>query len=113
VSMDGSTNTPTYTTKEDKRRFYNSGAWSRIRLEALARDRYECIWCRDKGRVTTKEHVTLEVDHILEIETHPEKALDLENLRVLCRKCHNLRHNRLQFRPQKKVNKWADDESFD
>jgi 5-methylcytosine-specific restriction enzyme A len=116
VSMDGSTHdTPTlsYKTKEEKRRFYNSSRWSKVRLEALARDRYECVWCRDKGRVTTKEHITLEIDHILEIETHPHLALDLDNLRTLCRRCHNKRHNRLQFRPKKKPNKWANDECFD
>lgn len=114
MNMDGSTHdTPTYTTKQDKIRFYNSGDWERIRQQALDRDRHECTWCAARGEVTTKEIMTLEVDHIQEIETHPHLSLDLDNLRTLCRRCHNKRHNRLQFRPTKKVNKWADDESFD
>lgn len=104
---------PQYITKEQKRKLYNSGAWAKLRAEALARDNHECIWCKARGGVTTKQHMTLEVDHIQEIETHPHMALDLDNLRTLCRRCHNKRHNRLQFRQQKKVNKWADDECFD
>ena len=113
MNKDGSTNTPTYQSKEDKRRFYNSGAWARIRQQALDRDRHECIWCRDRGGVTTKEVMTLEVDHIREIEDYPDLALDLDNLRTLCRRCHNKRHGRLQYRPKKKPNKWAEDECFD
>jgi 5-methylcytosine-specific restriction enzyme A len=105
---------PRYKTKKEKKRLYNSAAWQKLRAEALARDNHECIWCKEKGRLTLKQHMTLEIDHILEIETHPERALDLDNLRTLCRRCHNRRHGRLQFREQqqKQEKKW-DDESFD
>jgi 5-methylcytosine-specific restriction enzyme A len=104
---------PQYITKEQKRKFYNSGAWARIRRKALERDRYECVWCRDKGQVTTGAHATLEIDHVKELEDYPDLALDLDNLQTLCRRHHNMKHNRLQFRPKKKPNKWADDELFD
>lgn len=114
MNKDGSTNdTPSYKTKAEKRKLYNSGAWAKIRQEALARDKYECTWCKAKGELTLKQHMTLEIDHIKEVEFYPELAFDLDNLRTLCRRCHNRRHNRLQFRPQpKKENKW-NDESFD
>lgn len=75
--------------------FYSSPEWRQLRKEALERDHYECVWCRDEGRLTT---INLEVDHILELDDYPEHALDLDNLRTLCRSCHNKRHGRFQFR---------------
>lgn len=99
-----------YQTKEQKKKFYKSKEWESLRLRVLERDNYECIWCREEGKVTTKEHVTLEVDHIKEIETNPELAEELDNLRTLCRNHHNLRHNRFGF--NNKPNKWADDEQW-
>nr|DAR84995.1 MAG TPA: HNH endonuclease [Caudoviricetes sp.] len=36
----------------------------------------------------------LEVDHIKELEFYPEFALDIDNLRTLCKACHNKRHDR-------------------
>lgn len=100
-----------YKTKEQQRKFYKSSTWQKLRRLALERDRYECVWCRAEGKVTTKEHATLEVDHIAEIETNPELAEELSNLRTLCRSCHNLRHNRFGF-VNKKPNKWSEDEKW-
>ena len=87
-------------TRESRREFYNSDSWRKLRLEALNRDHHECVWCRDEGRVT---RTLLEVDHIKELEYYPEYALDLDNLRTLCKECHNKRHNRFQFRKSSKM----------
>ena len=71
--------------------FYSTGAWKKLRQEALERDHYECTWCKQEGKVTKEQ---LEVDHILELNLHPEFALELSNLRTLCKTCHNKRHGR-------------------
>ena len=63
--------------------------------------------CKKEGKVTTKERATLEVDHIAEIETTPELAEELTNLRTLCRPHHNQRHNRFGY--AKKESKWNDE----
>ncbi|MBF0818736.1 HNH endonuclease [Streptococcus acidominimus] len=85
-------------TRDGRRRFYQSSQWRALRQEALDRDHYECQWCRLEGRVTTELDSILEVDHINELEYYPEQALDLDNLRTLCKECHNKRHKRFQFR---------------
>ncbi|HAR0336044.1 TPA: HNH endonuclease, partial [Enterococcus faecium] len=51
----------------------------------------------------------LEVDHIKELEYHPDLALDINNLRTLCKDCHNKRHNRMKYRGQQKKRKWDDE----
>ena len=60
-------------TRADRTEFYNSSDWRELRKLALERDHYECVWCRDEGRVTMDN---LEVDHIKELEFYPEFALD-------------------------------------
>ncbi|SJZ89574.1 HNH endonuclease [Pilibacter termitis] len=90
--------------------FYLSKEWRKIRKEVLVRDHYECVWCRKRGEVTTLASATLEVDHIKELKDYPELALDKDNLRTLCKKCHNERHGRIIFEKQKK--KKFDDEIF-
>lgn len=87
-------------TRESRREFYLSKSWRQLRLEAMSRDHFECVWCRDEGRVTADN---LEVDHIKELEYYPEFALDIDNLRTLCKECHNKRHNRFQFRRSSKL----------
>jgi 5-methylcytosine-specific restriction enzyme A len=101
-----------YKTKEQKRKFYKSGDWQAIRKEVLERDNYECQNCKRQGIVYTDnhdpdKHKRLDVDHIKEIYTHPELALDIDNLEVLCVKCHNKKHDRFRFK--KKQNKWDDE----
>ncbi|WP_256089682.1 HNH endonuclease, partial [Staphylococcus aureus] len=48
---------------------------------------------------------SLDVDHILSLEHHPEIAHDLNNLEKLCIKCHNKKEKRFI----KKANKWKDE----
>lgn len=100
-----------FKTKEQKAKFYNSWSWRKLRRAALERDNYECVWCKEDGLVTTQDRATLEVDHIKEIETHPELANELDNLRTLCKYHHNVRHDRFDGK-ETKEKKW-DDERWD
>lgn len=100
-----------YKTKEQKAKFYNSYKWRKLRKQALAIGNFECAWCAKEGKVTTQDRATLEVDHVCEIETHPDLALEITNVRVLCKHHHNVRHNRFDGK-EKKSNKWTEDERW-
>lgn len=82
-------------TRTDRKKFYQSKEWKELRAEAMKRDHYECVWCARDGRVNTRS--VLEVDHIKELEKYPSDALDIDNLRTLCKECHNKRHNRFNY----------------
>lgn len=99
-----------YTKGKPVNLFYKTTAWKKKRLEILERDNYECVMCKAEGKVTTSKDATLEIDHIVELETDESLALVDSNLRTLCRKCHNKRHDRFGFNKQQK--KW-NDERFD
>ncbi|KGR89036.1 HNH endonuclease [Lysinibacillus odysseyi] len=97
-----------YKTIEQKRKFYKSTGWKKLRQLALERDNHECQWCKKDGKVTHKDAATLEIDHVKEIEDYPELAYDLENLRTLCKHHHNKRHNRFDGKATKGIN-WDDE----
>ena len=101
-----------YKTKEQKLKFYKSKEWKAIRVRVLKRDNYECQECKRNGLVYTdahdpEKHKRLDVDHIKEIYTHPELALEMDNLQTLCIPCHNKKHKRFFFK--KKENRWDDE----
>lgn len=68
--------------------FYSSSAWRSIREAAKKRDRYLCVDCLRAGRITPAE----EVHHIIPLTpaniNDPTVALNLGNLKSLCRECH-------------------------
>lgn len=111
-----------YKTPEQKKAFYNSTAWKKLRQQALERDNYECVMCKKEGRVTVdskkvdgeKKKIVLNVDHIYPIEHYPKLALWLDNLQTLCIYHHNLKEGRIdqlkkhQFKRKKKP-KWDDE----
>lgn len=105
---DGDNLTIKVLTKEDRDKFYNSYTWRKMRTTILKRDNYECQWCKRDGLVATVDDARLIVDHISELETHPDLALDPSNLRTLCFYHHEVRHNRI-YKGKKKENKWADE----
>jgi hypothetical protein len=67
--------------------FYASVEWKATRADVLRLSAYRCEWCG----ATTKD-ARLEVDHIVTRLIAPERAFDLNNLRVLCKPCHDGRH---------------------
>lgn len=109
-----------YKSKEQKRKFYDSGAWKQARKRIKKRDNYECQECKRQGRLSidTNEYsesakrkkIMLLVDHIKELEDYPELALDNENLETLCVGCHNKKHDR-DF-GKMNPNKWLHDEKW-
>ncbi|CEG23137.1 HNH endonuclease [Planococcus massiliensis] len=105
-----------YKTEKDKKLFYCSPKWEKLRLIALKRDNYECQECKRQGRVTVdskkiageKKKVRMNVHHIKELEDYPELALDLDNLETLCIRCHNSTHGK-EFKLKRKEKRWQDE----
>ncbi|MGG0569756.1 HNH endonuclease [Priestia megaterium] len=110
---------PEYKTKQQKRKFYDSGLWKQCREQIKKRDNYECQECKRNGYVRTdtneysksakRKKIRLVVHHIKELEHHPELALDMKNLETVCVDCHNKEHDRIFKR---KPNKWEHDEKW-
>ncbi|RDW15953.1 HNH endonuclease [Oceanobacillus chungangensis] len=98
-----------YKTIEQKKKFYKGKEWQDIRQQVLVRDNYECRMCKELGYVTVRDQSKLDVDHIKSIEHHPELALELENLQLLCVRHHNEKEGRVFKR---KINKWENDERW-
>lgn len=96
-------------TKQARARFYGSSEWRAFRESILERDNFECQWCKEQGRVTSKYNSILEVDHIEELKDRPDLALEPSNLRTLCKDCHNKRHKRFNYRPSEKKKRWQDE----
>ena len=65
-------------------KFYNSEEWRRVRYLALRASRGVCELC---GVGPTHGH-PLHVDHIKPRSKHPELALEISNLQVLCEDCN-------------------------
>lgn len=72
---------PTGRTKDH---FLASYEWRKIRMEVLIRDGAKCACCG----ATSKSGRTMHVDHIKPRQAHPELALTLANLQVLCDVCN-------------------------
>ena len=70
------------------RNFYCSRPWRKLRLVVLEENPF-CVFCDSLGE--TK--IAKVVDHIIPIVDDWEKRLDIDNLRPLCKECHdNLSH---------------------
>ena len=65
----------------------DSRQWRALRKTILARDSYACGYC---GQDATT------VDHILPIRTHPDQAMNPENLISACAKCNSAKGSRSQ-----------------
>lgn len=104
-----------YKTDEQKKKFYRTGDWNRLRQHALERDNYECQQCKREGKVHVdsikvqgeRKNVALNVHHKYEIEHYPQLALVLDNLETVCLNCHNKLHNRVLGEQKKK--RWDDE----
>ncbi len=68
---------------EDKR-FYGRVAWQKLRALKLATDPL-CDHCEKRGLTVPAVHV----HHVKARKTHPDLALDLDNLQGLCIACHS------------------------
>lgn len=74
--------------------FYHTAAWKAAAAERMRLDNYLCCDCLERyrnggrGRVRDAEVV----HHVIPRSERPDLALDIQNLRSLCKKCHNQRH---------------------
>jgi 5-methylcytosine-specific restriction endonuclease McrA len=70
--------------KSTKKDFYSSRAWQILRYQAFEKYGNKCQCCG----ATPDDGLTMHVDHIKPKSTHPELALDLNNLQILCIDCN-------------------------
>ena len=82
--------------------FYNTKEWKHKRAEILRRDHNECVRCRTVHHRHTPANT---VHHIQHLDTHPDLALNDDNLVSLCADCHNEVHpeklKKILSRPEK------------
>ena len=69
--------------------FLESYAWRKLRMEALLKYGPKCMCCG----ATPKTGAIMNVDHIKPRQTHPELALELDNLQILCGECNHGKGN--------------------
>lgn len=68
------------------KRIRSGARWQKLRLHKLNHDPL-CQRCKDVlGLVRCAD----EVHHVIPIRVDPERAYDLENLRSLCKRCHQI-----------------------
>jgi len=68
---------------------YKHPSWEAIRRAVLARDGHKCSYCGvplAKGRKGTHAAV---VDHTAPVSLAPNLAFDLNNLKSVCKPCHD------------------------
>lgn len=64
--------------------FYRTRQWSRLREQILERDHFLCAYCQVRGVITPAKTV----DHTVPIEYDDKLRDDVDNLAVICGKCH-------------------------
>lgn len=74
-------------TKRKQYNFYRTRQWSHLRQQVLERDHYLCAYCRVQGIITAAKTV----DHIVPIEYDQAIKANVDNLAVICGKCHRLK----------------------
>ena len=76
--------------KKDKDSFYATREWKDLRYAALVRHGGRCQCCGESSATGSVLHV----DHIKPKSLHPQLALTLDNLQVLCEACNVGKSNR-------------------
>jgi 5-methylcytosine-specific restriction endonuclease McrA len=71
----------TETQRKTDPKFYETGAWRKLRYLTLKKYGRKCMVC-------FRTNLELHVDHIKPISLVPDLALDETNLQVLCRDCN-------------------------
>jgi 5-methylcytosine-specific restriction protein A len=67
--------------------FYSTRRWRYTAQQILIRDNFTCSHCG----ASRYQGARIDVDHIQPIRLRPDLAYDPDNLRLLCRRCHNKR----------------------
>ncbi len=79
---------PRHKSKRDP--FLHSYEWKKVRFDALKLNDGRCCLCG----ISADDGAVLNVDHIKPRKTHPELALTVSNLQVLCGTCNHGKGNR-------------------
>jgi len=66
--------------KRHSRKVTRGPRWKALRLQALDRDGWACVQCGELRR--------LECDHVLPVRDRPDLSYTLNNLQILCGRCH-------------------------
>jgi len=69
----------------ERRGFYSSALWKRVRVAVIEECEGRCQMC---GRSYKNNGVTITVDHIVPISIDWSKRLDKSNLQILCEDCN-------------------------
>ena len=80
-------------TKSEPEKFYVSKEWRRLRYRVIKKYDACCMAC---GRSKKEHGVVIHVDHIKPKSTHPNLALEFENLQLLCEDCNIGKSNKCQ-----------------
>ncbi|MGA1296232.1 MAG: HNH endonuclease [Burkholderiaceae bacterium] len=75
--------------KRAKPSFLESYEWRKVRMEALLKYGPKCMCCG----ATPATGAVMHVDHIKPRLTHPELALEIDNLQILCGDCNHGKGN--------------------
>ena len=70
---------------DEAKQFYSSPEWQQVRSEVIKEKGQVCSECG----VYYEDSYHITVDHIRPRSKYPELALELSNLRVLCRRCNS------------------------
>lgn len=65
-------------------KFYNSREWRELRYKVLVKHGNNCMCCG----ASPVDGVVIHVDHIKPRSLHPELALDIDNMQILCADCN-------------------------
>lgn len=75
---------PCIVVNKTRKEFFNSREWKILRYQAFEKYGNRCQCCGG----TPSDGLKMHVDHIKPKSTHPELALDLNNLQILCEDCN-------------------------
>jgi transcription elongation factor Elf1 len=75
---------------EEAEQFYSSPEWNMVRRQVIKQKGRVCAECGHKIR----QNVDITVDHIKPRSKYPDLALNIDNLRVLCRSCNSQKGDR-------------------
>ncbi len=78
--------------REFAKAFYSSKTWQECREEYARSKRYLCENCLKRGIIQAGEIVHHKIELSPENINDPAVALNFDNLRLVCRKCHAEEH---------------------
>lgn len=77
----------------DRQKVYSSEEWKKLVKDVWARDEATCQLCKEKHN-SLENRGTFHIHHIKSFAENPSLRLELENLVLLCKKCHLWVHSK-------------------